>query len=66
MTTTINFCGVNFILCNPETVALIREEMEREAWERSTREALDRALAEEDWDLYSDLFKDLYGIRPRW
>ena len=66
MTTTINYYGVNFILCNPETIALIKEELQREEWERSTWEAIQRASAEGDWDLYSDLYKDLYGIRPRW
>lgn len=64
--TTINYNGVNFILCNPETIAFIREEMEREEWEIATYKAIQRAYEEEDWDLYSDLYKDLYGIRPRW
>lgn len=64
--TTINYNGVNFILCNPETIAFIREEIEREEWEIATRKALERALANEDWDFYSDLYKDLYGVRPRW
>jgi hypothetical protein len=64
--TKIEYYGVTFILCKPQTVALLREEIEREEWENSTRKALERALANEDWDLYSDLYKDLYGIRPRW
>lgn len=64
--TKIEYYGVTFILCKPQTVALLREEIERDEWENSTRKALERALANEDWDLYSDLYKDLYGIRPRW
>ena len=64
--TTINYNGVNFILCNPQTIAFIREEMEREEWEIATYKAIQRAYEEEDWDLYSDLYKDLYGVRPRW
>ena len=64
--TKIEYYGVNFILCKPQTVALLREEIEREEWEISARKALERALANEDWDLYSDLYKDLYGVRPRW
>jgi hypothetical protein len=64
--TKIEYYGVTFILCKPQTVALLREEIEREEWENSTRKALERALANEDWDLYSDLYKDLYGVRPRW
>jgi hypothetical protein len=64
--TKIEYYGVNFILCKPQTVALLREEIEREEWEISARKALERALADEDWDLYSDLYKDLHGVRPRW
>jgi uncharacterized small protein (DUF1192 family) len=64
--TKIEYYGVNFILCKPQTVALLREEIEREEWEIATRKALERALADEDWDLYSDLYKDLHGVRPRW
>lgn len=40
-------------------------EAERMAWEDEVREALLIAADAEDWDLYSDLFKDLYGFRPR-
>ena len=64
--TKIEYYGVNFILCKPQTIALIREEIEREEWEIAARKALERALADEDWDLYSDLYKDLHGVRPRW
>lgn len=66
MATTINYYGVTFVLCNPQTVALIREEIEREEWEIATRKAIQTARENGDWDLYSDLFKDLHGIRPRW
>ena len=51
--------------------ALARAEAEAEAestrwaWEDELREALLDAADAEDWDLYSDLFKDLYGFRPR-
>lgn len=66
MITVIEYYGVTFTLCNPKTVALLREEMEREAWETATRKAIDKAFEEGDWNLYSDLYKDLHGIRPRW
>ena len=66
MATIINYYGVTFVLCNPQTVALIREEIDREEWERATRKAIQTARDNGDWDLYSDLFKDLHGIRPRW
>lgn len=66
MATTITYYGVTFVLYNPQTVALIREEIEREEWERATRKAIQTARENGDWDLYSDLFKDLHGIRPRW
>ena len=41
-----------------------REQEEREAY------ALLREMAERkdpaDWDFYSDLYKDLHGVRPHW
>lgn len=42
------------------------EAAENERLEAGLREAL--AYAEEvgDWDMYSDVYKDLYGVRPRW
>lgn len=35
-------------------------------WERQARKALHEAYKNGDWGLYSDLHKDLYGVRPRW
>ena len=64
--TTINYRGVDFVLCKPHTIELLQEEIHREEWERSAQEALERAYSEGDWDLFSDLYKDLYGVRPRW
>lgn len=66
MITVIEYYGVTFTLCNPQTIAFLREEIERDAWEVDTQKAIDRAFEEGDWDLYSDLYKDLHGIRPRW
>ena len=51
--------------------ALLQAEAEAEAesarweWEDEIREALISAADAEEWDLYSDLFKELYGFRPR-
>lgn len=66
MATIIEYYGINFVLCKPQTAALLREEIEREEWEKATRKAIQTARENGDWDLYSDLFKDLHGIRPRW
>lgn len=45
-----------------------QEQAERKAREYAEfmrqMEMLDRAR-ETDWDFYSDLYKDIYGIRPR-
>lgn len=46
--------------------AEIEAEVERIAWEDEIREALIKAADMGDEDLYSDLYKDLYGIRPKW
>ena len=40
-------------------------EAEMQACEDELREALIEAADAGEWDLYSDLFKDLYGFRPR-
>lgn len=66
MTTTIKYYGVDFVLCKPHTIELLKEEIQREEWERSAQEAIQRAYSEGDWALFSDLYKDLYGVRPRW
>lgn len=35
-------------------------------FENQLREEEAVARATGDWSVYSDLFKDMYGIRPRW
>ena len=54
----------------PATANKIKAEIEAERREAEERmqlfKALERAAANEDWDFYSDLYKDLYGVRPRW
>ena len=41
-------------------------EQASEALEDALRADLEYAANIGDWDLYSDLYKDLYGVRPRW
>ena len=41
-------------------------EQASEALEDALRADLEYAADIGDWDLYSDLYKDLYGVRPRW
>ena len=56
-----------------ETIAVLEEERkaiedERKAWE-NMHKALERAEQTNDpmdWSIYSDLFKDCYGVRPRY
>lgn len=78
MTITINN-NINFT-GSKSTCEAIRDLVEapaREAAARARREQAEReayALLHEmaerkdpaDWDFYSDLYKDLYGIRPHW
>lgn len=47
-------------------LAEIQELLAEMDWERQAREALLEAYRNGDWGLYSDLHKDLYGVRPRW
>lgn len=56
-----------------ETIAVYEENLraiedERRAWE-NMRNALKRAEQSNDpidWSIYSDLYKDCYGVRPRY
>lgn len=50
----------------PKTAEKIRAEQREDEERMQLFEALQRAAANEDWDFYSDLYKDLYGVRPRW
>ena len=43
------------------------EQWEREGWELIHRMDADAAAGKEvDWSFYSDVYKDLTGVRPRW
>jgi hypothetical protein len=46
-------------------LAALEAEARAEALEEALREGLEAARKAGDWDLYSDLHKDLYGVRPR-
>ena len=50
-------------------LAEIRAEQEAQTAEQAWHEAaficLQNAYESGDWDLYSDLYKDLFGVRPR-
>ena len=51
-----------------EYEAELREmEWERDGWKivREARATWERTQDPQDWDYYSDLFKDLHGVRPR-
>lgn len=49
-----------------KTAEKVRAEQREDEERMRLFKALDRAAANEDWDFYSDLYKDLYGVRPRW
>lgn len=61
--TTMMIKGVRFIV-TAETAADINRELRAEENERKAREWLD-SHKPGDPD-YSDIFKDVYGFRPRW
>ena len=61
--TTMTIKGVRFTVTE-ETAAAIRRELEDARRERELREWLDsHTITDEN---YSDIFKDVYGFRPRW
>ena len=44
-----------------------RREIENEMFfENQLREEEAVARATGNWEVYSDLYKDMYGVRPRW
>ena len=61
---TINANCVFYL--TPETAEKVRAKWREDEERMRLFEALERAAANEDWDFYSDLYKDLYGVRPRW
>lgn len=68
---TMNIKGVTFHVTE-STAAEIQQELDASAygdfdfWEQQLREEEAVARATGNWEVYSDLFKSLYGIRPRW
>lgn len=44
---------------------LAEREAEHNAWLRDMAD-LEAARNSGDWDYYSDVYKDIYGVRPRW
>ena len=66
---TMTIGGVNFHLTTKTYVRIQR----RRAAEKAERFWFDQLKAEEaetretgNWDVYSDLYKSMYGVRPRW
>ena len=58
------------LTASEETIRAYEAEREAEAaaiqWEEDAHRWLKKAAETGDWSLYSDLYKDLYGVRPRW
>lgn len=70
--TTMMINGVRFTL-TAETAEEIRKAMEAEEAERRAtmqdyedlRDAAKAGWETGDWSYYSDVYKDIYGVRPR-
>lgn len=45
-------------------LAEVQAMLEERRWERQMRKAIEEAYENEMWDFYSDLYKDVYGVRP--
>ena len=70
--TTIHLSEGCTLTCSARFAERLREENAEVGAEKALRVALRRARAEalasgspEAWDYYSDLHKEVYGVRPR-
>jgi hypothetical protein len=61
---TININGVSFTLTEATYARIMRQRAEEE--EEAKRLAFLRDPANYDDPIYSDIYKDVYGVRPRW
>ena len=71
--TTMMIKGVRFTVTDTTAAEIKRDldayETERREFERDRDDLANaEAIAREtgDWSYYSDVYKDIYGIRPRW
>ena len=63
---TITICEGVTLTASEEVIRQYEGEVADAQWEREALGWLREAAARGDWGLYSDLHKDLYGVRPRW
>lgn len=57
---------VTFTLYSDEAIEIVTNAIDEEEFEQSLRNGIESAILAKDFDLFSDLYKELYGIRPRW
>lgn len=54
------------LTCSARFARRLREEIAEDRAEKALRNALEEAFRAQDWALYSDLHKEVYGVRPKW
>ena len=54
------------LTASEKVIRKYEKELDEIRWEKEAYRLLEEAYNNEDWDFYSDLYKDLYGVRPRW
>lgn len=54
------------LTASEEVIRQYEEQVAELQWEEDAHKWLQEAAAAGDWSFYSDLYKDLYGVRPRW
>ena len=66
---TMNIGGVTFHLTTKTYVRVQRQQATERAerfWFDQLRECEAEARKTGNWGVYSDLYKSMYGVRPRW
>ena len=66
---TMNIGGVTFHLTTKTYVRVRRQQAAERAerfWFDQLRDEWVIAHHTGNWDVYSDLYKSMYGVRPRW
>jgi len=54
------------LTASEEVIRQYEDEVADAQWERDALDWLRQAAEAGDWGFYSDLHKDLFGVRPHW
>lgn len=63
---TITICEGVTLTASEEVIRQYEGEKADAQWEHDALRWLREAAEAGDWGFYSDLYKDLFGVRPHW